>query len=1193
MKNKISVQTFKSSGDYSEEVHLFILESRGNPTFWSKGSDTADYAGELYRNIVKNISSRLRVNVRYSIVCFTNKDLNNISTKKLIKTINNITKSIGKKKRCGSIVVGDNLAVKLNPQSTYRFLNRFLVNSDSNVPFLPKISGNLSVPTCVTVPSYIWCKDAGPKDSGPNLVGMVIRAAISVLTGKEEGSIAKFLLEYHKELSYVVVDTRKKFIEFMDSIQSAHVLSIDTETVSLNRIQNRVLTLQITAADKKQNIKVWSLPLEHKDTPWDGKQFKIIKKKLRSFFESNKALHVYQNAKYDLHQLMSLLGLRYYAGRVYDTQAGEFSLEENGKFANSFLYTSENAGYYSLEMIEGRYGYDRPKNVVIGKSDRAHMERFSIEEISQYGCIDTVSPYYIMLEQCRIAKARGYKKFEQLVTDQIGCMIIAMTVMEHNGIPVDTDYLSEISSPQGELNNEIIRIAEEFSTTEAAKKVNKRLAKNVNFSEDGLFGKVDTPNLFSIRDQEHLQMLFFGVLKLSPLKQNKDGSGSIGKTFQNRYRHNPQVSIFTKYQKVTKLKSSFADAINNFMVKHPDMRLDKRLRPVFSFLRVLTGRSCFVADTPITVCDKSINGYRQIPIKDVKKGDIVLSVDTKDKYRLCHQRVLKSWKTGVRKLVRVNLQSKSGGSPIEIYTTIDHRFMLSGFGWREAGQLRKGDKLYGCDIKNFKNHSQPMDSIYTVSSVKIDTGMEEDVYDLEIEDTHNFFAHKVCVHNSTSDPSTQQIPQHGPQAKIIKKQFRARKGSVLMKADYSGHEVRVSGNLGEDPAICDTVDRVNKALFDYRIASADTAIELVKELGRKSDLHIQNAKTFFGKDIDKDDPLRHEAKSAVFSVLYSASARNVGSNMLEKHRTDVEDEVYSIRNKDKLSEKDLEFYKLKPGEITDEELRRVQKLEQEVAYLYSKEAEEEFIDKAEKLLKALFTAWEVLADFIDEQQKIAKKNNVVFGPHGRPRHLWGYVYPNKSIGSGMDRRVFNSISQGFASDIGYVGIYLMYTFLYEKFTSRGYVSQIRQCNAVHDSSMSELPYPALPLAIYLQEHSMLTLNYTYYREKFGIKPKTLYGFDVECGINEAELSSYNTRPQDLPEYIKQLGIEADMPKSMIKKAMEDAKTIGKLRLRELKKKDHEYCGLNSDKVWDNIIPSLNMWKMIEKNYDEEGNYLNG
>lgn len=56
------------------------------------------------------------------------------------------------------------------------------------------------------------------------------------------------------------------------------------------------------------------------------------------------------------------------------------------------------------------------------------------------------------------------------------------------------------------------------------------------------------------------------------------------------------------------------------------------------------------------------------------------------------------------------------------------------------------------------------------------------VYDIEVENYHNFIASEICVHNSSRSPNLQNIPSH---AEDIRHMFRASPGYVLMSSDYS------------------------------------------------------------------------------------------------------------------------------------------------------------------------------------------------------------------------------------------------------------------------------------------------------------------------------------------------------------------------------------------------------------------------
>lgn len=54
--------------------------------------------------------------------------------------------------------------------------------------------------------------------------------------------------------------------------------------------------------------------------------------------------------------------------------------------------------------------------------------------------------------------------------------------------------------------------------------------------------------------------------------------------------------------------------------------------------------------------------------------------------------------------------------------------------------------------------------------LKVEPAGKFDVYDIEVEDIHNFIANEICVHNSSSNPNVQQIPSH---ALDIRHEFRA------------------------------------------------------------------------------------------------------------------------------------------------------------------------------------------------------------------------------------------------------------------------------------------------------------------------------------------------------------------------------------------------------------------------------------
>ena len=71
-----------------------------------------------------------------------------------------------------------------------------------------------------------------------------------------------------------------------------------------------------------------------------------------------------------------------------------------------------------------------------------------------------------------------------------------------------------------------------------------------------------------------------------------------------------------------------------------------------------------------------------------------------------------------------------------------------------------------------------------------------DVYDLEIEETNNFIANELCVHNSSDRPNLQNVDYH--KHPEIRTMFSAPKGKLLMALDYSAAEVRGIAMISRD-----------------------------------------------------------------------------------------------------------------------------------------------------------------------------------------------------------------------------------------------------------------------------------------------------------------------------------------------------------------------------------------------------------
>ncbi len=78
-----------------------------------------------------------------------------------------------------------------------------------------------------------------------------------------------------------------------------------------------------------------------------------------------------------------------------------------------------------------------------------------------------------------------------------------------------------------------------------------------------------------------------------------------------------------------------------------------------------------------------------------------------------------------------------------------------------------------------------------------------DVYDLEVEECHNFIANEICVHNSASDPNIQnQYKRNKKLMKLLRRAYVPREDDwVLIEPDFAAVEVRGICCLNHDPEL--------------------------------------------------------------------------------------------------------------------------------------------------------------------------------------------------------------------------------------------------------------------------------------------------------------------------------------------------------------------------------------------------------
>lgn len=141
---------------------------------------------------------------------------------------------------------------------------------------------------------------------------------------------------------------------------------------------------------------------------------------------------------------------------------------------------------------------------------------------------------------------------------------------------------------------------------------------------------------------------------------------------------------------------------------------------------------CFTGDTKVSLTDgRKLSFLELIDEQNSGKINYVYSMNL-DSKKIESKRIVKAWKTHENEnLVKITLDNNE-----VIKCTLNHKFMLRNGSYIEAKDLLPGDSLMPL-IKNCK-----------VKSIEF-IDERQDVYDIEVEDNHNFaLASGIFVHNS-------------------------------------------------------------------------------------------------------------------------------------------------------------------------------------------------------------------------------------------------------------------------------------------------------------------------------------------------------------------------------------------------------------------------------------------------------------
>jgi DNA polymerase I-like protein with 3'-5' exonuclease and polymerase domains len=196
-----------------------------------------------------------------------------------------------------------------------------------------------------------------------------------------------------------------------------------------------------------------------------------------------------------------------------------------------------------------------------------------------------------------------------------------------------------------------------------------------------------------------------------------------------------------------------------------------------------------------------------------------------------------------------------------------------------AARVRRGEKL----SERLERLNSGIMTNHIITS--IEKFGECEVYDLEIENSHNYIANELCVHNCNS-PNMQQIPKSRDEFPIETRQcFTVPEGYSMISSDFSGQELRVTAHVSNEPGMIEAFEKN----YDLHLSVANNVWNLGVPKEELQTNHVDYEK--YKKQFKKQ---RDNAKAVSFGLIYGISAKGLKDqlNCSEEEAQNIMDDYF-------------------------------------------------------------------------------------------------------------------------------------------------------------------------------------------------------------------------------------------------------------------------------------------------------------
>jgi len=392
--------------------------------------------------------------------------------------------------------------------------------------------------------------------------------------GEAQGSLFASLPQPTRQ--YETLLTLAQLDEWMAKVAGAEVVSVDTETTSLDPMQARLVGVSLAITPHHAAY----LPLAHTgpDVP-QQLDFDTALARLKPWLEDASCLKVGQNLKYDMHVLANH-GIRL-AGVAHDTMLQAYILESHlPRNMDSLAQRHLGVDTISYEQVTGK------------GASQIGFDQVELSRAAEYAAEDadiTLQLHQTLYPRLNVNAGLNY------VYGQIEMPLLPILwQIERNGVLLDSVLLDEQSR---ELGLAMLGL------------------------EQRAFELAGQP--FNLNSPKQIQAILFDQLKLPVIKKTPSGVPSTDEDVLSQLAADyPLPKLLLEYRSLTKLKSTYTDKLPKMVNKATG-----RVHTSYSQAVAVTGRLSSVEPNLQNIPVRTAEGRRIREAFIAAPGCVIVSAD--------------------------------------------------------------------------------------------------------------------------------------------------------------------------------------------------------------------------------------------------------------------------------------------------------------------------------------------------------------------------------------------------------------------------------------------------------------------------------------------------------------------------------------------------------------------------------------